>query len=64
MGERSRIPCRSTIASLVLAGFLLLSALGCDLIPGHKEAALRKRVDADSFPTAAEALHSPSTGDK
>ena len=28
-----------------------------DLIPGYHEAALRKRVDADSFPTADQALH-------
>jgi len=33
-----------------------------DLIPGHKEAALRKRVEADSFPTADQALHAPPEG--
>jgi hypothetical protein len=27
-----------------------------DLIPGHREAELRKRADADSFPTADHAL--------
>jgi hypothetical protein len=30
-----------------------------DLIPGHKEAALRKRVEADSFPSADRALGTP-----
>lgn len=51
----------------------LLSAAGClssndshrtsgglaDLIPGHKEAALRKRVEADSFPSADQAINTP-----
>jgi hypothetical protein len=30
-----------------------------DLIPGRKEAQLRKRVEADSFPDASRALHAP-----
>ena len=51
----------------------LLSVAGClssagpggtsgglaDLIPGHQDAALRKRAEADSFPSAAQALHTP-----
>jgi hypothetical protein len=28
-------------------------------MPGHQDAALRKRVEADSFPSAAQALHTP-----
>jgi hypothetical protein len=30
-----------------------------DLIPGHKEAELRKRVEADSFPSANQAHIQP-----
>ena len=37
----------------------LFSAPGCqlaDLVPGHQEAELKKRVEADSFPRADQAL--------
>ena len=33
-----------------------------DLIPGHQEAELRKRAEADSFPTADKALGTPMVG--
>ena len=33
-----------------------------DLMPGHQDAALRKRVEADSFPTADQALHGSPQG--
>jgi hypothetical protein len=60
-------------ASLLLIAATLVSAAGCqsssgpggksgglaDWMPGHEDAALRKRVDADSFPSAAQALHTP-----
>ncbi|MGO9114500.1 MAG: hypothetical protein ACLP9L_35230 [Thermoguttaceae bacterium] len=59
-----------TIATLLsTAGCLSSSGPGgtsgglADLIPGHQEAALRKRVEADSFPSADQALHGPPGGD-
>jgi hypothetical protein len=65
------------MASAFLAASTLLSAAGClssggsggksgglaDLIPGHEEAALRKRVEADNFPSASQALHTSPGGD-
>jgi hypothetical protein len=52
----------------------LLSAAGCmssagtggtsggvaDLIPGHHDEVVRKQAAADSFPSAAQALHTPA----
>ena len=64
-GEQSRSTPRVWLSSLLLA--TLLPAAGCcvaDLFPGHKEAEFRNRVEHDNFPTAAEALHAPATGDK
>jgi len=65
------------MALMLLMTANLLSLAGCqsstgpggtsgrlaDLIPGHQEAVLRKRVEADSFPSADQALHAPSSGD-
>jgi len=62
---------------MFLATSTLLLATGClssgssggtsgglaDLIPGHQDAALRKRVEADSFPSANQALHTQPAGD-
>lgn len=76
-GQRFLHRIRHWMAILTIATVTLLPAAGClssagpggtsgglaDLIPGHKEAALRKRVEADSFPTAAQALHTPVEGD-
>jgi hypothetical protein len=61
---------------MFLATAGLLSAAGClssagpggtsgglsELIPGYKEAELRKRVEADSFPSAEQAHIPPSAG--
>ena len=60
-------------AAMLLVAATLLSAPGClssagpggtsgglaNLIPGRQDAALRQRAEADSFPTAAQALHTP-----
>lgn len=69
---------RSWAASMLLAAATLLAAAGCQssagpggtsggladmLIPGHQDAALRKRAEADSFPSATQALHAPEGGD-
>jgi hypothetical protein len=59
---------------LPLIGALMLLVAGCcgsgnssgspgglaNIVPGHKDAELRTRVEHDSFPTAAEAMHSPA----
>jgi len=53
----------SSVVGLLFAGGKGGSSGGlADLIPGHQEAALRQRVEADSFPTAAQALHTPPGG--
>ena len=44
----------------ILAACILLPEAGCgticsNLIPGHEKAVLRKKVDADPFPTAEKA---------
>jgi hypothetical protein len=48
----------------LLIATMLLASPGCstlpDLIPGHKEAEFRSRVQNDSFPTAAQAAQSPT----
>ena len=76
-GQRFSVRTRASIAAIPAVMLTLLSAAGClssgstggassglaDLIPGHQEAALRKRVEADSFPTADQALHTPAGGD-
>ncbi|MEI8374511.1 MAG: hypothetical protein WCJ35_16930 [Planctomycetota bacterium] len=77
-GQRSSFRIRSWMALMFLMTATLLSAAGClsssdshrtsgglaDLIPGHKEAALRKRVESDSFPSANQAPHAPLVGEK
>jgi len=66
------------MAAMFLIAATLLSAAGClssgdsqrtsgglaDLIPGHKEAVLRKRAEADSFPSADQAPRAPLVGEK
>ena len=72
---RTRPRWRSAIAiaaALLLAGGCQSSGgpgaasggLAERLIPGYEEAQLRKQVEADSFPTAAQALHRPMDGDR
>jgi hypothetical protein len=77
LGQRFTFRVRSWMVSVLLTTGIFLSTSGClsstnsggtsgglaDLIPGHQEAALRKRVEADSFPRADQALHSPLGGD-
>lgn len=71
-GQRNSYRIGPWATSMLLVTATLLAAPGClssgpggksgglaDLMPGHQEAALRKRVDADSFPDAAHALHAP-----
>jgi len=78
-GQRFSFRMRLRKAFMFFVMSALFSAAGClssggpgetsggglaDLIPGHQEAALRKRVEADSFPTANQALHvAPPVGD-
>lgn len=65
-GSRSSFRLRPWLALLLVTAAGLLSATGCqlaDLIPGHQEAELRRRVEADKFPTAAQALHAPEGKD-
>lgn len=51
------------MASVLLMAAILLPAAGClSLMPGHKEAELRKQAEADSFPTADKALGTPMVG--
>jgi len=61
---------------MFLLSLVLFSTVGClssggpggssaglaDLIPGHKDAELRRRAEADSFPTADQALGTSSGG--
>ena len=71
--ERSKLAARLWKSMVSLTGAALLLASGCcgsgtsgglgDLMPGHKDADLRSRVEHDSFPTADQALHSPAPAD-
>ena len=62
--ERSTSAVRASLWAPLLIAAMLVSAPGCsslyDLVPGHKEAELRDRVQHDDFPTAAQAMKSPS----
>jgi hypothetical protein len=62
--DRKKLSLRTSVAALLLSGTTLLAVTGCssitDAIPGHKEAEFRNRVEHDSFPNAAEAVHSQS----
>ena len=77
-GQKFSFRIRPWMAAMVLTTAILLSAPGCQssagpggtsggladvLIPGHQEAALRKRAEADSFPSATQALHAPEGSD-
>ena len=62
--ERSTFSVRGTLWACSLFAAMLLASPGCstlpDLIPGHKEAEFRSRVQNDSFPTAAQATQPPA----
>jgi len=76
-GQRFAFRSRPWLVSMFLMMPGLFATAGClssggtggssgglaDLIPGRQEAELRKRVEADSFPTAAQALHTPPVSD-
>ncbi len=57
IGQRFSFRIRPWVAAMFFMTAALLSAPGCDLIPGHKDAEFRQRVEKDSFPTADQALH-------
>ncbi len=62
-GQRFAFRPLSWMASVLLMAAALLPAAGClSLMPGHKEAELRKQAEADSFPTADKALGTPMVG--
>ena len=70
-GQRFSFRIGPRLAAMLLLTAALLSTPGClssgglaDLMPGHEEAALRKRVEADSFPSADQALHSPEASNR
>lgn len=50
------------LAALFLMVATLLPSTGCSLFPGHQQAELKKRVNADSFPTADKALGTSVAG--
>jgi hypothetical protein len=55
-------------AGVIALSATLFSVAGCqsmaDLVPGHREAELKRRVDADKdFPTADQALNPSLAGD-
>ena len=65
-GRKSSNLKQPLLALALLATATLIGLPGCsssggiaDLVPGHEEAALRKRVEADSFPSADQSLHGP-----
>jgi hypothetical protein len=62
--ERSTFSVRGTLWTCSLFAAMFLESPGCstlpDLIPGHKEAQFRSRVQNDSFPTAAQATQLPA----
>lgn len=65
-GQRLSFRICPRMAFVLLAAWaFLLASSGCQssaLMPGHQDAALRKRVEADSFPTADQALHGSPQG--
>jgi hypothetical protein len=62
-GQRLSSHLQPWLASLLLLATMLPTA-GClsSLLPGHKDAEFQKRVESDSFPTAAKALGTPVVG--